>query len=368
MLKWLETLPWFMAAPSITKLAYKTLQGSKNLAGLAHKGISTKLMEFLAPGGTPEVSPLQGELLHDLKKSMEELEKVDWQEAEQGIYPISQLFEAPWIEWARRYPLIWLDLPFTWDRRRKRNTRDIPNKINRQKYPDYYLQNFHHQTDGYFSDFSAGLYDLQVEILFNGTADSMRRRIISPLKKGLKNFQDRNQSTLRILDVATGTGRTLKQIRSSMSDVELIGIDLSAAYLRQASRYLNKRGSDIAQLIRGNAENLPFKSNSMQGVTCVYLLHELPKGSRQKVINECMRVLEPGGIFVLADSIQKEDSPKFETVLENFPKAFHEPYYNDYVSDNIEEKLSNSGFISIEANSHFMTRVWSAIKPIENKT
>ena len=81
----------FMASPSLQELAYKTLQGSKNLAGLAHKGVSTKLMELLAPGVTPEVSPLQGELLTDLKKSMEELEKVDWKEAEQGLYPISQL-------------------------------------------------------------------------------------------------------------------------------------------------------------------------------------------------------------------------------------------------------------------------------------
>ena len=44
------------------------------------------------------------------------------------------------------------------------------------------MRNFHHQTDGYLSDFSASIYDLQVEILFNGSADSMRRRIIKPIK------------------------------------------------------------------------------------------------------------------------------------------------------------------------------------------
>ena len=32
---------------------------------------------------------------------MESLERIDWQDAEEGIYPKSQLFEAPWLEWAK---------------------------------------------------------------------------------------------------------------------------------------------------------------------------------------------------------------------------------------------------------------------------
>ena len=41
------------------------------------------------------------------------------------------------------------------------------------KYPDYYLQNFHYQSDGWLSSKSARLYDYQVESLFLGTADAM---------------------------------------------------------------------------------------------------------------------------------------------------------------------------------------------------
>ncbi|MGH6943072.1 MAG: class I SAM-dependent methyltransferase, partial [Geminicoccaceae bacterium] len=36
--------------------------------------------------------------------------------------------------------------------------REDPNG-NGRRYPDYYLQNFHYQTDGYLSDHSAELYD-----------------------------------------------------------------------------------------------------------------------------------------------------------------------------------------------------------------
>ncbi|WP_320674463.1 class I SAM-dependent methyltransferase [Prochlorococcus sp. MIT 1341] len=357
-----------MAEPELTKLAYKTLQFSKSLAGLAHKSLSTKIMEILAPSAVPNLQPISRELLFELRKSINHLEDSDWQDAEDGIYPKAQLFEAPWLDWAGNYPLVWLDLPSTWERRKGNKIHDLPNEIDKAKFPDYYLQNFHHQTDGYLSNHSANLYDLQVEILFNGTADAMRRRILAPLKKGLKSFNSRKRSSIKLLDVATGTGRTLQQIARAEPGIELIGVDLSLAYLRKANRSLNTHNNRLVQLIRGNAEQLPFETASIQGVTCVYLLHELPLNIREKVLKECWRVLEPGGVFVIADSVQLDDSPKFKLVLDNFYKVFHEPFYRDYINDDIDSKLLKSGFENIEAESFFMTRVWSCNKPFNQES
>ncbi len=351
-----------MADP-LTKLAYQTLQQGKSLVGVAHKEVSTKLMELVAPEGAPKTRPLPPQMLSDFQSSYKELMEVDWQEAEQGLYPTSLLFDAPWLDWAARYPLVWLDMPSTWNRRKERNVNDLPNDVQSENYPDYYLQNFHHQTDGYLSDHSASLYDLQVEILFNGTAEPMHRRVIKPLVQGLRAFSDRSPSQLRVLDVATGTGRTLRQLRAALPEAQLVGLDLSAAYLRQANRWLSQLPSELPQLVQGNAESLPFASGSMQGVTCVFLLHELPGAARQSVLNECFRVLEPGGVLVLADSVQLADSPQFETAMDNFRRVFHEPYYRDYIGDDIEGRLSSAGFSGIRASSHLMTRVWSATKP-----
>ena len=50
------------------------------------------------------------------------------------------------------------------------------------RYPRYYLQNFHYQTDGWLSRPSAELYDHQVEVLFGGGADAMRRQALVPLR------------------------------------------------------------------------------------------------------------------------------------------------------------------------------------------
>ena len=301
-------------------------------------------------------------LLVDIQNSMDRLREEDWNDAEKNIYPHKLLFDEPWLNYLTQYPKIWLDMPNTWDRRRKQNYKDLPKNIENENYPKYYLRNFHHQTDGYLSDFSASIYDLQVEILFNGSADAMRRRIIKPLKEGLDNFSSRKKSSLKILDVATGSGRTLKQIRSAFPKEKIIGLDLSGSYLKEASRFISSLDGDLIELIKGNAENLPFEDNSIQGITCVYLFHELPRTVRENVLKEFFRVLEPDGILILADSIQENDSPDFIQIMENFYKSFHEPFYCDYIKEDITSKIKDIGFNNIKSNSFFMTKVWSAIK------
>jgi SAM-dependent methyltransferase len=86
------------------------------------------------------------------------------------------------------------------------------------------------------------------------------------------------------------------------------------------------------------------------------------------VIAECWRVLEPGGVLVLADSVQIADSPRFMPVMENFRRVFHEPYYRDYINDDIEARLREAGFEGVAAETHFMTRVWSARKSADSQS
>ena len=351
-----------MAREQISKIAYKTIQQGKSIAGLAHKELSTRIMNFILPDNKLGNFNIDKKLLIELQNSMDLLREEDWNDAENNFYPKKLLFNEPWLTYLTQYPKIWLDMPNTWDRRRKQNHKDLPKNIDNENYPKYYLRNFHHQTDGYLSDFSASIYDLQVEILFNGSADSMRRRIIKPLKEGLNNFRNRKKSSIKILDVATGSGRTLKQLRGSFPLEKIIGLDLSGSYLKEASRFISKLEGDLIELVKGNAEKLPFEDNNLQAISCVYLFHELPRTIRENVLKEFLRVLEPGGILVIADSIQENDSPDFIQIMENFHKSFHEPFYCDYIKEDINSKIEEIGFTNIKSKSFFMTKVWSATK------
>ena len=351
-----------MATDPLTKIAYKTLQQGKSIAGLAHKEISSRLMNLISPDKDLKNFDIDKNLLIDIQKSMDALREEDWKDYEENIYPQKLLFDEPWLRYLVQYPKVWLDMPNTWERRKNQKVNDLPKTIDKDNYPNYYLRNFHHQTDGYLSDFSASIYDLQVDILFNGSANSMRRRILKPLKQGLHKFNDRKNSSLKILDVATGSGRTLKQLRGAFPKEKIVGLDLSDSYLKEASRHISDLEGDLIELVKGNAEDLPFEDNSLQAVSCVYLFHELPRTIREKVLKEFFRVLEPGGTLVLADSIQIIDSPKFISIMEGFYKNFHEPFYCDYIKDNIDLKMEDLGFNNIQTKSFFMTKVWSAIK------
>ena len=348
---------------SLAKFAYQGFQEGKKVFGFLHKQVSDRLTTTFVPEQRSKSKPLSPETLSKLQQKVKQLEETDWQDAQQGVYPTSLLFDNPWSDFFRYYPEVWLDLPKIWERLQSKNYQQFDATIDREGYPAYYLQNFHYQTDGYLSDLSANLYDLQVEILFNGSADAMRRRIIAPLKRGLAEFSDLPPQQIKVLDVACGTGRTLRMLRGALPKISLFGTDLSPAYLRKANQLLSEIPGELPQLLQANAEKLPYLDNYFHGISSVFLFHELPAEARQQVINESFRVLQPGGVFTICDSMQAIDSPDFQTMIDNFPAIFHEPYYRHYSTDNLAERLEQAGFIDVQIENHFVSKYWTAKKP-----
>lgn len=349
---------------TLTKLTYQTFQQGKSYFGLAHKAISSQLLNLIHPPVTElKGKPIEPKILLEIQQRLNQILETDWQDAERGVYPTTLLFDNPWEDFFRYYPLVCLDLPKIWERANKKQYQDFSPEVQTQGYPSYYLQNFHHQTDGYLSDMSANLYDLQVEILFNGSADAMRRRILAPLKQGLEVFNAVPASQIRILDIACGTGRTLKFIRGTLPQASLFGTDLSAAYLRKANQLLSENPGELPQLMQANAEELPYRDNYFHAVTCVFMFHELPPEVRQRVIEQAFRVVQPGGVFIICDSVQAMDSPELMPLMENFPTMFHEPYYRHYTTDDLVERLETAGFENITTQNHFMSKYWVAHKP-----
>ncbi|MDJ0734749.1 MAG: methyltransferase domain-containing protein [Nostocaceae cyanobacterium] len=346
-----------------TNLTYQALNQGKSYFAFAHKQLSSQLKNLVYPPAEQKIKPVPPELLLKVQTRLNQLLETDWKDAEGGVYPQSLLFDHPWSDFLRYYPLVWLDLPQVWERSTKKRYQEFSADIETDGYPSYYLQNFHHQTDGYLSDMSANLYDLQVEILFGGAADAMRRRILAPLKGGLKIFADVSPRQIRILDVACGTGRTLKMIRAALPQSSLFGCDLSPAYLRKANELLSQIPGELPQLMQANAEELPYLDNYFHGVTCVFMFHELPATARQRVIEAAFRVTKPGGIFIICDSIQKSDSKDLMPMMENFQELFHEPYYRHYITDDLGERLQKAGFENIETQVHFVSKYLIAHKP-----
>ena len=234
-------------------------------------------------------------------------------------------------------------------------------------YPRYYLQNFHFQSGGWLTDESAALYDTQVEVLFCGLAQAMRRQGVVAVTEWLR-AQDTSTGSAdgdghTLVDLGTGTGAMLEAVRDAAPALDLSGLDLSPAYLERAKARLSGAGtSDAVTWLRAPAEAIPLDDASVDLITATYLFHELPKKTRAQVLAEVHRVLKPGGRFVLTDSLQLGDTPDLDPVLRSFPEQFHEPYYADWIAGGTEDLLAEAGFTVSDVRPAYLSKVFVAEK------
>src|ERR1700716_3617403 len=112
---------------------------------------------------------------------MASLFQQDLANVEAGIYPLPADHEGSLLTLLNRSRLFFEDLPDIHRRRESGQHDEVLTSETRGKRPLYYLQNFHFQSGGYMTDDSARRYDTQVEVLFNGTANAIRRQALPPL-------------------------------------------------------------------------------------------------------------------------------------------------------------------------------------------
>ena len=100
-----------MVKEQISKIAYKTLQQGKSIAGLAHKELSTRIMNFVLPDNKLGNFNIDKKLLIDIQNSMDRLREEDWNDAEKNVYPQKLLFDEPWLRYLTPVSYTHLTLP-----------------------------------------------------------------------------------------------------------------------------------------------------------------------------------------------------------------------------------------------------------------
>ena len=285
----------------------------------------------------------------------------DLANVEAGIYPMPIDHDGSLATLFHRSRLFFEDLPAIHRRRKLRANAEVLTESTRGRRPHYYLQNFHFQSGGWMTDESAERYDTQVEVLFNGTANAIRRQALPQLREV---FSGRDQRTLRLLDIGCGTGRFLDSVKQVWPRLPMLGLDMSEAYLRHARREW-KRWSWL-RFIVGKAEAIPLPDNSQDAVTGIFLFHELPPSVRRSALKEFARVLKPGGRLVLIDSLQRGDRPDYEGMLDLFPQNYHEPYYESYINEDFSDLATNCGLIYVRTVNAFISKVMVLDKPLES--
>lgn len=236
-------------------------------------------------------------------------------------------------------------------------------------YPQYYTKGFHYQSDGWLSARSAAIYEHSTETLFFGRQDAMQRGSLVPISRFIKE-RGNDPSSLRLLEVAAGTGRFHTFIKDNWPQMETICSDLSPFYLAKARENVqlwrqqatNNTAPSNTQFLQTPVENLSMDDESVDILLSIYLFHELPETIRARAAKEFFRVLKPGGLFVFNDSVQTGDRPEWDATIGNFGN-FNEPYYRSYINDDIGKIFADAGFLPDTKWTCSASKVLSFRKP-----
>ena len=167
-------------------------------------------------------------------------------------------------------------------------------------------------TDYTFNtDFSGVLgedYDLLKHIC--PTAIEMSHLVGATLK-GFQQSNTRSESPcLNILELGCGTGITTLSLLSACEGITVTAIDNEPTMLNQAKQSLldyvkSKQLSFVEDDALSALSALP--DNSIDVIASAYTLHNFLNDYRAEVIEQCYRVLTPGGLFINGDRYGLDD-------------------------------------------------------------
>jgi demethylmenaquinone methyltransferase/2-methoxy-6-polyprenyl-1,4-benzoquinol methylase len=137
----------------------------------------------------------------------------------------------------------------------------------------------HRIARSFFTPANANSYNDVARLATFGQDQAWKREIINAV--GKHYF---------VLDLACGTGVLSSML--SEAGKKVVGIDLANEYLR-----MMKHKFDLP-LALGTAEILPYRGESFDAAVSSYLAKYV---NIQDVVDECWRVLKPGGVLIFHD-------------------------------------------------------------------
>ncbi|WP_424494928.1 bifunctional demethylmenaquinone methyltransferase/2-methoxy-6-polyprenyl-1,4-benzoquinol methylase UbiE [Salinimicrobium sp. GXAS 041] len=104
----------------------------------------------------------------------------------------------------------------------------------------------------------------------------------------------------QVLDIATGTGDlAINLVKTGASEV--VGLDLSEGMLAVGRKKIAEKNlSAKIQMVQGDSEDLPFEDNSFDAITVAFGVRNFE--DLEKGLQEILRVLKPGGVFVILET------------------------------------------------------------------
>ena len=145
---------------------------------------------------------------------------------------------------------------------------------------------------------------------------------------------------MRALDIGCGTGSQLIANRAASRDAVMVGTDASIGMLREGRR----KAPDISW-VQADAAVLPFDRGSFDFVGCQFAFHHFR--DKPGMLGEALRVLRPGGRFVLRNMCPQECADWL--CYEYFPAAWAADLRDFWPVAKLTAAMARAGFAGVTA-------------------
>ena len=157
----------------------------------------------------------------------------------------------------------------------------------------------------------ADQYDSMNRMLSLGLDISWRKNILKKVSQKCAL----NSDSLKILDIAAGTGDFSIALAKNFTASSVTAMDLTPAMLEIGREKSEKAGfQERIEFVEGDVNCLPFEDESFDMATCAFGFRNFP--SAQKSLRETARVLKPGAPLVILEFFRPENA--FAKWLLNF--------------------------------------------------
>ena len=147
-----------------------------------------------------------------------------------------------------------------------------------------------------------------------------------------------------VLDLGSGGGiDVILSARRVGPTGKAYGLDMTDEMLALAQENKRKSGLTNVEFLRGEIENIPLPSNSVDVIisNCVINL----SGDKDRVLQEAFRVLKPGGRFAVSDVVVRGEVP---AAIRKSMELWVGCIGGALSEDDYRSKLAKAGFTGIE--------------------